>query len=142
MHAATTSAPSTSASRGRYVPIAVAATVLHAVAMIPGYAEGDGFMVGEFLSIIAISLAVSLAVFLLAVPKGGAVTSVVLGVLALVSSLVFWALLTGPLAAAAAVIGLRERQLPERRGLATAGLALAALAVVALLGAIITDGVS
>jgi hypothetical protein len=63
----------------------------------------------------------------------------VLGVLALLSVFVFWAGLTLPIAAAAAVTGWRERQHGDRRGLATAAVALAAVSAVALVAIIIVD---
>lgn len=149
MHAATSSTSSTesastssSSTRARYLAIAAAASVLHAVVMIPSYAEGESFQVGEFAVILGLSLVVSVALFLLVVPRGGAVTAVVLGSLAVVSVAVFWALVTGPLAAAAATVAVRQRAHAEQRTLSTVGLVLAGLAVVGLVAAVLTDGVS
>jgi hypothetical protein len=62
--------------------------------------------------------------------------------LALLSVIVFWAGLTLPIAAAAAVTGWRARQRGDRRGLATAAVALAAMSAVALIAIIILDAVS
>lgn len=142
----TTAAPSASRSsttdRTRLLGLAAAASIAHAVAMIPGYAAGDGFQVREFAVILAFSLAVSIAVFQLIVPNGGPVTSIVLGAVALVAVVAFWALLTLPLAAAAATVAQRHRDRPETRKRATVGLVLAGLATVLLLAAILTDGVT
>jgi hypothetical protein len=91
---------------------------------------------------LAISLVLSVALFLFAVPKSGVTAGIVLGALAVVSVLVFWAGITLPLAAASATVGWRLR----RDGNTTAGplvvLALAVLATVALVVIIIGDAVA
>jgi len=136
----TTSMPSAvpASTRLRYLFVAIAASVVHLVMMIPGYSE-DGFQAGAWLSILSISLVVSLGLFALVVPRGGPVTGLALGVAALLSVVVFWAGLTLPIAAAAAVTGWHERQHGDRRGLATAAVALAAVSTVALIAIIIGD---
>jgi hypothetical protein len=88
---------------------------------------------------LVVSLVVAALVFVFVVPGGGAVTGVVLGAVALVSVVVFWAGVTLPLAAAAGLVGWRARQGGERPGLANAALALAAVAAVALVAIIIGD---
>ena len=141
MHAAaSSSAPSS--TRTRHLATAVAASVLQAVVMIPSYAAGEEFRVGEFAAVLGFSLVVSIALFLFLVPNGGAVTAVVLGALALAGVLVFWALISFPLAAAAATVAVRQRARPEQRTLATVGLVLAVLAVLGVVAAVLTDGVS
>ena len=144
MSSNSTSVPRSSATtRGRYLGIAVLASILHAAMMIPGYNEEEGdFQTGAFLAMLAFSLVISIAVFLFIVPRGGVVTGVVLAVLALLSVLVFWAALTLPLAAAAAVTALGARQRGERPGLATVALALAVLAAIAVVAVIIGDATS
>jgi hypothetical protein len=129
-------------SRLRYLSVAVAASVIHFLIMIPGYSEDGRFQAGPWFSMLAISLIVGLALFAFLVPRAGAVAGLVLGVVALLSVLVFWTGLTLPIAAAAAVTGWRERQRGNRRGLATAAVALAAVSAVALIAIIIGDAVS
>ena len=140
----TTSIPSAvpTPSRLQYLSIAVAASVIHLLIMIPGYRENGRFEAGPWFSMLAISLVVGLALFAFVVPRAGAVAGLVLGVVALLSVLVFWTGLTLPIAAAAAVTGWRERQRSDRRGLATAAVALAAVSAVALIAIIIGDAVS
>jgi hypothetical protein len=128
-----------SASRARYLSIGVAASVLHLLIMIPGYTEKGTFAYRPWLVVLAISLVVSLGLFAFVVPRAGAVTGVVLGVVALLSVLVFWAGLTLPIAAAAAVVGWRERQHAERRAMATVALALGGVTIVALIVIIVGD---
>jgi hypothetical protein len=118
---------------------AVLASVVHMLMMIPGYNEDGEFQTADFAVILAISLAVSILLFLFAVPGGGATTALVIAVVALASVLVFWAGLTLPLAAAGAVTAWRSRQSGDRPGMATAALALSALAAVALVAVIIGD---
>jgi hypothetical protein len=139
----TTSMPSAlpASSRLRYLAVAVAASVIHLLIMIPGYSENGRFEAGAWFSMLAISLVVGLALFAFVVPRAGAVTSLVIGVVALLSVLVFWMGLTLPIAAAAAVAGWRERRRGDRRGLATAAVALAAVSAAALI-VIIGDVVS
>jgi hypothetical protein len=127
-----------SASRLRYLPVAVGASILHMLMMIPGYTE-DGFEAGAWFSVLLFSLAVGVLVFAFVVPGAGAISGLVLGVLALLTVLVFWAGLTLPLAAAAALAGWRARQRGERVGMATAAVVLAAVAAVALVAIIIAD---
>jgi len=130
------------ASRLRYLPIAVAASIVHLLMMIPGYSDDGEFQVVEWLSILAFSLVVGLLVFAFVVPGAGAVSGVVLAALALATVVVFWAGLTLPLAAAAALVGWQARQRGERVGLATAALVLSGVAVIALVAIIIGDAVS
>ena len=139
----TTALPSAapSSSRLRYLSVAVAASVIHLLMMIPGYSE-DGFQTITWLTVLAVSVVVGVLVFAFVVPRAGAVTSLVLGVVALLSVLVFWAGLTLPIAAAAGLSGWRERQRGDRPGIATAAVVLAAVAVVALVVIIIADAVS
>ena len=85
---------------------------------------------------------VAALVFVFVVPGGGAVTGVVLGAIALVSVLIFWAGVTLPLAVAAGFVGWRARQGGERPGLANAALVLAVVAAVALVAIIIGDAVA
>ncbi len=139
----TSTSPDISRSaRNRNLGIGVAASVLHMLMLTQGYFEDDEFLVDEYLMIWAVSLAVAVLVFLSVVPKGGGVTALVLGVLAILTNAVFWAGVALPLAAAAVVVGLRERTGGARAGLATAGAALGALAAVLLVAAIISDAMA
>ncbi len=131
-----------SSSRLRYLSVAVTASVIHLLMMIPGYSEDGEFQTGTWFTVLAISIVVGVLVFAFVVPRAGAVTSLVLGVVALLSVLVFWAGLTLPLAAAAAWAGWRERQRGDRRGVATAAVVLAAVSAVALIVIIVGDAVS
>jgi hypothetical protein len=137
----TTASPSLPATTPRlhYLAWAVAATTAHMLMMIPGYNEDGKFMTGEYLVVFAISLIVSTSVFLFAVPGGGAVTAMVLAVVALLSILGFWAGLTLPLAAAGGLTAWRARESDERAGLATAALVLSAVAAAALVAVIVGD---
>jgi hypothetical protein len=63
-------------------------------------------------------------------------------VVVLTSLLIFWAGLTLPIAAAAAVIAWRARAAGERSGMAIAALALSVLAGVALVAIIIGDAIA
>jgi len=110
--------------------------------MIPGYSDQGSFQATEWFVMLAISLAIGLLVFAFVVPRGGTVIGLVLGVLALLSVLVFWAGVTLPLAAAAAVVGWRAREGGEHRTRATVTLALSALSTVALVAIIIGDAVA
>jgi hypothetical protein len=129
-------------SRLRYLSVAVAASVIQLLMMIPGYSEGGQFQTVPWLSMLAVSIVVGILVFAFVVPRAGAVTSLVLGVVALLSVAVFWAGLTLPIAAAAAVAGWRARQRGDRPGVATAAVALAAVGAVALIAIIIVDAVT
>ena len=121
-------------SRPALALIAIAASAVHALAMVPAYLAGEEFRWNEFAVLMAISLVVSLAIFLGAVPRGGSRTAVVLAVLAVVSVGAFWALLTLPLAGAAATVALRRRAADGTP--ATVALGLSALAAVLLAVAI------
>ena len=129
-------------TRTRYLLIAAVAAVAHMLMMIPGYSEDGELQVGEWLIVLLISLVVSTALFTFVVPKGGAVSALVLAIVGLASLLVFWAGLTLPFAAAAAVIAWRSRTSGERTGMATAALAVAIVAAVALVAIIIGDAIA
>ena len=107
----TASAPlPTPVSRTRYLLIAAGAAIAQMLMMIPGYSEDGEFQVGEWLVVLLISLVVSAALFTFVVPKGSAVIALVLAIVALATAVVaFWAGLTLPFAAAAAVISWRSR---------------------------------
>ena len=140
----TTAAPSASphTSRVRYLSLPVGASLAQMAMMIPGYSDAGSFQTMEWLTVLAISLVVGLLVFAFAVPHGGAVTGIVLGAVAVLSTLVFWAGVTLPLAAAAIVVGWRLRQSGEHRTPAVVTLALGALGVVALVVIIIGDAIA
>jgi len=129
-------------SRVQYLSLAVAASVVQMLMMVPGYSENGSFQAAEWLMVLAVSLAVGLLVFSFVVPGGGALTALVLGVVAVVSVLVFWAGVTLPLAAAAGLVGWRARQGGDHRTRATVALALSAFSVVALVAIIIGDAVA
>jgi hypothetical protein len=99
--ASTSPSATSDLTRSGAVIVAIAASVVQMLMMIPGYSEDESFQFGEWLVVLAISLVLSLALFLFAVPRGGVIAGIVLGALALVSVLVFWAGITLPLAAAA-----------------------------------------
>ena len=128
--------------RSRAVVVAIAASVVQMLMMIPGYSEDDSFQFGEWLVVLAVSIVISVAIFLFAVPRAGLAGGLVLGIVGLASVLVFWAGITLPLAAAAAVVGWRLR----RGGNTAAGplvvLALAVVTAVALVAIIIGDAVA
>jgi hypothetical protein len=140
----TTSVPSAlpGSSRLRYLSVPVAASIVHLLIMIPGYSEDGRFQAGPWFIMLAISLAVGLALFAFVVPRAGAVAGLVLGAVALLSVIVFWAGVTLPIAAAAAVTAWRARQRDDRPGLATVAVALAAVSAVALIAIVIIDAVS
>lgn len=129
-------------TRGKYLGVAVAASVAQMLMMIPGYNEDGQFDTTAYLSVFLVSLVVSALVFTFIVPGGGALTALVLSVAALASVLVFWAGLTLPFAAAAGVTAWRARQDGDRAGMATAALALSVVTAVALVAIIIGDAVS
>ncbi len=85
---------------------------------------------------------VGLLVFALAVPHGGAMTGIVLGVVAVLSTVIFWAGVTLPLAAAAIVVGWRLREAGEHRTPAIVTVALGALSVVAVVAIIMGDAIA
>jgi hypothetical protein len=130
------------ADRNRLLGIAAAASILHLLMMIPGYNEDGDFDAVPWLVVLVISLVVSVALFLLVVPRSNPVVALVLSVVALVSVLVFWAGLTLPLAAAGFFTAWGARQSGNRSGLVTAALAVAAVAAVALVAIIIADASS
>ena len=140
----TTAVPSAApqTSRARYLGLAVGASLVQMAMMIPGYSDNGSFQTMEWLSVLAISLVVGLLVFAFAVPHGGVVTGLVLGVVAVLSILVFWAGVTMPLAAAAIVVGWRLRESGEHRTPAAIVLALGGLSLVALVAIIIGDAIS
>jgi hypothetical protein len=121
--------------------IAVIASVVHLLMMIPGYSDNGSFEVGTWLAVLGFSLVVSVLLFLVVVPRGGVTTGVVLGAVALVSVLVFWAGVTLPLAAAAGVIGWRAYP-TQHRTLALVALGLAAFSTVATVAIIIGDAMA
>jgi hypothetical protein len=122
--------------------VAIAVSVVQMLMMIPGYSEDDSFQFGAWLVVLAVSIVISVAIFLFAVPRAGLAVGLVLGIVGLASVLVFWAGITLPLAAAAAVVGWRLR----RGGNTAAGplvvLALAVVTAVALVAIIIGDAVA
>ena len=140
----TTAVPSAAPqmSRVRYLSLAVGASLVQMAMMIPGYSEDGSFQATEWLTVLAISLAVGLLVFAFAVPHGGAMTGIVLGAVAVLSTLVFWAGVTLPLAAAAIVVGWRLLQSGEHRTPAIVAMALGALGVVAVVAIIIGDAIA
>ena len=140
--AATNPASTASLTRSRAVMVAIAASVIQMLMMIPGYSDNESFQVGEWLVVLAISLVLSLALFLFAVPKGGVILGIVLGALAVASVLVFWAGITLPLAAASAAVGWRLRRDGDTAAGPVVVLALAALAAVALVTIIISDAIA
>ncbi len=132
----------TPVSRTRYLLIAAVAAIAQMLMMIPGYSEDGELQVGEWLIVLLISLVVSAALFTFVVPQGGAVSALVLAIVALASVLVFWAGITLPFAAAAAVISWRSRAAGERTGMATAALAVSIVAAIGLVAIIISDAAS
>jgi hypothetical protein len=130
-------------ARLRYLPVAIAASLLHASILIPGYHNDDGsFDAGEWITMLAISLVVSIAVFAFVVPGGGSTSALVLGVLSLLGAVAFWAFFALPLAAAAAVVGLRSRAESSARTKASVAVALAAIAAVATIAITIGDALA
>lgn len=129
-------------SRTRYLLIGAAASVAQMLMMIPGYNEDDEFQATEWLVVLLISLVVAGLLFTFVVPRGNAMSALVLGIVALVSVLVFWAGITLPLAAAGALTAWRARSAGDRPGLATVALALSVVAAIALVAIIIGDAAS
>ena len=98
--------------------------------LVPGYSEDGSFQVGERLVVLAISLVLSVALFLFAVPRGGVIARTVLGALAVARVLVFWAGITLPLAAAPGAVGggyATTATPPRARSWCTCRLSLSAL---------------
>ena len=118
---------------GRRTGIAAASVALAIVLLAIGAYGGDDDDTGYFLIASAITIAVAVVLFWVIVPRitrpglGG----LIIGILAVVSLVVFWLGLPAPLAGAAAVLGLTARESGSEAGKGTAALALAAVAVVA-----------
>lgn len=135
--ASSTTHPST--ARLRFLPVGVGASLLHALMLVPGYSQ-DGFEPSEWGGMLTLSLVVAAVVFIAAVPRGGPMTAVVLGVVALLAGvLAFWTALAFPLAAGAIVVGLRRGPDGVRPRAAAVGLGLGVLAIAAAVGITIWD---
>jgi multisubunit Na+/H+ antiporter MnhE subunit len=131
-----------STDRMRYLPIGLAASVAHALLMIPGYHEDDSFQTKEWIVMLVISLVVATLLFTLVVPGGGARTAVVLGVLACLVSIFFWMMLGLPFAVATLVTGMRARKADPGARMATVAVVLGTLAALATLVFTIGDWMS
>lgn len=129
-------------TRSRTVMVAIAASAIQMLMLVPGYSEDGSLQVGEWLIVLAISCAISVALFLFVVPKAGVAVGIVLGAIGVVSVLVFWAGITLPLAAAAGFVGWQLRRGGDRATGPVVVLALAVLATVALVAIIIGDAVA
>jgi hypothetical protein len=98
-----------------------------------GAYSGDDDDTGYFLIASAIAIVAALILFWGIVPRvtrpglGG----LIIGIVAVVSLVVFWLGLPSPLAGAAAVLGLTARESGSEAGKGNAALALAAIAVIA-----------
>jgi hypothetical protein len=118
---------------GRRTGIAAASVALAIVLLAIGAYSGSGDDTGYFLVASAIAIAVAVVLFWGIVPRitrpglGG----VIIGILGVVSLVVFWLGLPSPLAGAATVLGLDARESGSEVGKGNAALALAAIAVVA-----------
>jgi hypothetical protein len=118
---------------GRPTGIAAASVALAIVLLAIGAYSGDEDDTSYFLVASAITIAVAVVLFWGIVPRvtrpglGG----LVIGILAVVSIVVFWLGLPSPLAGAATVLGLAARESGSEAGKGTAALVLAALAVAA-----------
>jgi hypothetical protein len=121
------------------LPVGIAAALVHAAMMIPGYHENDKFQTTEWIVMTAISVVLAVVLFQFVVPKGGGTSALVLSILGLVTCLVFWAMLSLPLSAAGLMTALRARDRGEVDGKTTAALAIGAIAVVALVAIVIGD---
>ncbi|MEO5709965.1 MAG: hypothetical protein ABIQ59_09085 [Nocardioidaceae bacterium] len=119
----------------------MAASVAQMLLMIPGYSDTGDLQVAEYAVVFAISLAVAIALFSLVVPRGGAVTATVLGGIAIVTVVAFWLGVTLPIAAAAVLVGVRERTAGKRVGMATAGAVLGVISAVLTVAIIISDAI-
>ena len=141
--AATKPAPATSASadltRSRAVIVAIASSAIQMLMLVPGYGEDGSFQLGEWLVVLAISLVLSVVLFLFVVPRGRVTAGIVLGALALASLVAFWAGITLPLAAASAAVGWRLRRAGNTAAGPVVVLALAAVAALALVAITIGD---
>ena len=129
-------------TRSRTLMAAIAASAVQMIMMVPGYSEDGAFQLREWLVVLAISLVLSVTLFLFVVPKGGVFVGILLGALAVASVLVFWAGITLPLAAASAAVGWRLRRDGNTAMGPVVVLGLAALATVALVAIIISDVVA
>jgi hypothetical protein len=126
--------PPTERDRG----IALICAVLLLIGMPIGYLPGS---TGDVIGLIVLSLVslVLLAVMVFwlaprerrAPPQQGTRTALILGILAVLTVLVFWTGLPFALGAGAAALGLSLRESPSGAGRATAAVVLGALAVVA-----------
>jgi hypothetical protein len=118
---------------GRHAGIAAASVALAIVLVAIGAYRVDEDDTGYFLVASAITIVVAVVLFWGIVPRisrpglGG----LIIGILAVVSLVVFWLGLPSPLAGAAAVLGFAARDSGLEAGKGTAALALAAVAVVA-----------
>lgn len=128
-----------SVSRLRLVPIGAGASLLHAVMLIPGYSQDGPFEAADWAGMLVVSLVVAGIVFTTAVPGGGPVTAVVLGVVSVLGALAFWVALAFPLAAGAIVVGLRSGPDGRRPRAAAVGLGLGVLAIAATIGITVWD---
>ena len=144
--AATKPAPATSAApdltRSRAVIVAIASSAIQMLMLVPGYGEDGSFQLGEWLVVLAISLVLSVVLFLFVVPRGRVTAGIVLGALALASLVAFWAGITLPLAAASAAVGWRLRRAGNTAAGPVVVLALAAVAALALVAITIGDAVA
>ena len=117
----------------RRTGIAAASVALAIVLLAIGAYSGDEDDTSYFLVASAITIAVAVVLFWGIVPRvtrpglGG----LVIGILAVVSIVVFWLGLPSPLAGAATVLGLSARESGSEAGKGTAALVLAALAIAA-----------
>ena len=118
----------------RRTGFAAASVALAIVLLAIGASGGDeGYDWSYLLVASAITIAVAVVLFWVIVPRitrpglGG----LIIGILAVVSLVVFWLGLPSPIAGAAAVLGLAARESGSEAGKGTAALALAAIAVVA-----------
>jgi hypothetical protein len=118
---------------GRRAGIAAASVALSIVLLAIGAYSGDDDDTGYFLIASAIAIVAALILFWGIVPRvtrpglGG----LIIGIVAVVSLVVFWLGLPSPLAGAAAVLGLTARESGSEAGKGNAALALAAIAVIA-----------
>ena len=126
-------------SRARYLGVGLAASVAHMLLMIPGYSENGGLQVGAYAVAFATSLVATVLVFMLVVPRAGASTALILGVVAIVTFPAFWLGITLPIAAAAVLVGVRECAAGQRTGIATSGAVLGVVGAVLTIAIIIGD---
>jgi hypothetical protein len=128
--------------RLHYLPIGLAASVMHALMMIPGYREDGSFDTGPWVTMAVLSLVLATLIFTLVVPGGGASSAVVLGVFALLGTVAFWTMFSFPLSAAAGLVGMRARTRSDNRRMATVAVVMAVVAVVATVAITIGDGIA